>query len=63
VVYENARTLESVDVLKSEDWNAFGSLLCRSHKSLRDLIEGKGKELDALYSAQLKSQKRYRQSA
>ena len=50
-VEENARTFESVEVLKAGDLKRFGELLYASHDSLRDLYEVTGEHLDALYDA------------
>ncbi|MCP8617551.1 galactokinase [Salirhabdus salicampi] len=50
-VYENHRTQEAVTKLKQGDIAAFGKLMNDSHKSLRDLYEVTGKELDALVEA------------
>ena len=47
-VYENARVKEAVAKLKQGDIAAFGKLLNESHKSLRDLYEVTGFELDTL---------------
>lgn len=55
VVYENARTIQSVDLLKKGDIDGFGRLMCQSHESLRDLYEVTGPELDALYEIGLKA--------
>jgi len=48
VVDENARVLQSVEVLKQGDFLAFGALMNASHDSLRDNYEVTGKELDTL---------------
>ena len=48
VVNENARVLESVDVLAKGDLLKFGELMNASHDSLRDLYEVTGIELDTL---------------
>ena len=50
-VYENARTLEAVKVLNQGDLMNFGKMMDASHKSLRDLYEVTGPELDALVDA------------
>ncbi len=52
-VQENARVLESVEVLKKGDIKRFGELMIASHNSLRDLYEMTGPELDALNDAAL----------
>ncbi len=51
VITEQARVLESVDVLKRGDLGAFGKLMDRSHESLRRDYEVTGPELDALVDA------------
>jgi len=48
VVTEDARVLESVEVLKAGDLDRFGELLSASHDSLRDDYEVSGPELDLL---------------
>jgi len=48
VVTENARVLESVEVLEAGDLERFGELLDASHDSLRDDYEVSGPELDLL---------------
>lgn len=50
VIYENKRALDAVDKLNSGDLNSFGKLMNESHKSLRDLYEVTGIELDTLVS-------------
>lgn len=47
-VYENARVLKAVEFLKNGDLIGFGQLLNASHKSLKELYEVTGKELDAM---------------
>lgn len=47
-VYENARVLKAVELLKNGDLIGFGQLLNASHKSLKELYEVTGKELDAM---------------
>jgi galactokinase len=47
-VYENARVKEAVTKLRQGDMIAFGKLLDESHKSLRDLYEVTGFELDTM---------------
>ncbi|WP_270165201.1 galactokinase [Paenibacillus sp. SYP-B4298] len=51
VVEEIARVVRSVDALKHNDLETFGSLMNDSHDSLRDLYEVTGPELDALVDA------------
>jgi galactokinase len=46
VVLENARVLEAVGALKSEDFHEFGCLMYASHASLRDDYEVSTPELD-----------------
>lgn len=48
VVYENGRALEAVKRLNAGNIEGFGKLMNESHKSLRDLYEVTGKELDTL---------------
>lgn len=48
VVYENERVLEAVRKLNAGDLAGFGRLMDESHRSLRDLYEVTGKELDTL---------------
>ncbi len=48
VVYECARVKKSVDAMRAGDEKTLGELLNESHRSLRDLYEVTGKELDAL---------------
>ncbi len=55
VVYENARTIRSVELLQKGDIDGFGRLMCQSHESLRYLYEVTGPELDALYETGLKT--------
>ena len=50
-VYENARTVEAVNVLNAGDIGRFGQMMKDSHVSLRDLYEVTGEELDALAEA------------
>ena len=47
-MYENARVLDSVSLLKNGDIKGFGELLNESHRSLRDLYEVTGAELDVM---------------
>lgn len=51
VVYENERVMKSVEALKNNDIKLLGSLLKKSHASLRDLYEVTGKELDTIVEA------------
>jgi len=51
VVMENARTVESVDVLLKGDLIGFGELMKKSHNSLRDDYEVSCLELDTLVEA------------
>ena len=48
IVYEDARVIEAVHKLEIGDIVAFGQLMNESHKSLRDLYEVTGIELDTL---------------
>ena len=50
VIYENKRALDAVDKLNGGDLNSFGKLMNESHRSLRDLYEVTGIELDTLVS-------------
>ena len=50
-VKENARTFESVEVLKAGDLARFGELMKASHESLRYLYEVTGEHLDTLFDA------------
>lgn len=50
-VYENQRTLQAVERLKTGDLKTFGKLMNESHISLRDDYEVTGKELDTLAEA------------
>ncbi|MFC5450475.1 galactokinase [Paenibacillus aestuarii] len=56
VIEEIDRVLQSIDVLKANDLEAFGKLMVGSHNSLRDLYEVTGPELDAMVEAALKVQ-------
>lgn len=47
-VYENDRVIKSVGLLRSGDIVGFGKLLNASHKSLKELYEVTGAELDAM---------------
>ncbi len=47
-VYENQRTIKSVNALKNNDIELFGKLMNESHISLRDDYEVTGEELDTL---------------
>lgn len=48
VVYENARVYRAYDALKKGDIKHVGELLKQSHKSLKDLYEVTGEELDTI---------------
>ncbi len=50
-VYENQRTIQAVNALKSNDIVTFGKLMNASHVSLRDDYEVTGIELDTLVEA------------
>ena len=50
-VYENQRTIEAVEALKTDDLQRFGKLMNESHISLRDDYEVTGHELDTLVEA------------
>lgn len=54
VIEENDRVLQSVDALKNNKLQEFGSLMIRSHESLRDLYEVTCKELDVMVEEALK---------
>ncbi|NDL67077.1 galactokinase [Anaerotalea alkaliphila] len=47
-VWENHRTLEAAAALQAGDLARFGELMNASHRSLRDLYEVTGRELDAM---------------
>ena len=49
VVSENHRVLEAAQLLRNNQFEAFGQLMYASHESLRDLYEVTGRELDTLY--------------
>ncbi len=51
VVTEHARTKRSVELLRDDNFAAFGQLMNESHVSLRDDYEVTGRELDALAKA------------
>ncbi len=53
-VYENQRTIDAIEALKSIDATEFGILMTKSHQSLRDNYEVSGKELDVLVEEALK---------
>ena len=53
-VYENQRTMDAIEALKSYDAVKFGQLMTQSHESLRDNYEVTGKELDVLVEEALK---------
>jgi galactokinase len=48
VVSENARVKDAVIALQTHDMETFGKLLYASHRSLKDLYEVSGKELDSI---------------
>lgn len=48
VVTENERVKQAAEVLRAGDLARFGELMYASHKSLRELYEVSGKELDAI---------------
>jgi len=48
VISENERVLKASEVLKTGDLNAFGKLMFESHRSLKDLYEVSGRELDTI---------------
>lgn len=48
VVAENFRVHEAKDALKAGELNTFGKLMYASHKSLQELYEVSGKELDTI---------------
>lgn len=48
IVYEDERVLNASGKLEAGDIEGFGTLMNESHKSLRDLYEVTGKELDTL---------------
>ncbi|CAG9621100.1 galactokinase [Sutcliffiella rhizosphaerae] len=50
-VYENARTIQAVNLLQNGDMKGFGALMNASHISLRDDYEVTGHELDSLVAA------------
>ena len=47
-VYENERVKQAVEVMKKENAKAFGELMYKSHKSLKELYEVSTEELDLL---------------
>lgn len=51
VVYENTRTLEALEKLRSNDLRGFGKLMNKSHLSLQHDYEVTGKELDTIVHA------------
>ena len=51
VVTENARTLESVEAVKARDFEKLGTLMYRSHRSLKEDYEVSCDELDVLVDA------------
>ena len=53
-VYENQRTIDAIDALKTSDAEKFGRMMIESHRSLRDNYEVTGKELDVLVEEALK---------
>lgn len=48
VIYEHDRTKQAVEMLKAENYEAFGRLLNESHRSLKEDYEVTGFELDTL---------------
>lgn len=50
-VYENQRTIEAFETLKTDDIKKFGELMNESHISLRDDYEVTGSHLDSLVEA------------
>ena len=48
VIEENDRVILAAEVLSNSDLKAFGELMYASHKSLKDLYEVSGKELDTV---------------
>lgn len=56
VVSENERTLRAFQLLRKEDWEAFGRLMTESHHSLQKDYEVTGIELDTMVSAALKQE-------
>lgn len=55
MAYENERVKEAYECLIKGEIHKFGSLLVESHRSLRDLYEVAGKELDIIVEASLKA--------
>lgn len=53
-VYEQDRVLRSVDALNKGDIKTFGGYLTASHKSLKELYEVTGSELDAMAETAIK---------
>lgn len=51
VVEENLRVNEMIEAMKNDDYLKMGKILDASHKSLRDLYEVTGKELDSIVEA------------
>ncbi|MDE6357727.1 MAG: galactokinase, partial [Eubacteriales bacterium] len=56
VVYENERTKKAVAELEKNNLKEFGKLLNESHKSLKELYEVTGIELDTLVEISLKQE-------
>jgi galactokinase len=48
VIEENARVLDAVDAVQTNDWKRIGALLDAGHASLRDLFDVSRPEMDAL---------------
>lgn len=54
IVYENQRTIDAVQALKTGNLVQFGQLMTASHNSLRDDYEVTGKELDTVVASALR---------
>lgn len=53
-VYENQRTMDAIEALKTSDAEKFGKLMLESHRSLRENYEVTGRELDVLVEEAMK---------
>lgn len=53
-VYENQRTIDAIEALKTSDAEKFGKLMLESHRSLRENYEVTGRELDVLVEEAMK---------
>lgn len=53
-VYENQRTMDAIEAMKTSDAEKFGKLMLESHRSLRENYEVTGRELDVLVEEAMK---------